>query len=416
MILRRLLPLVLLAACGGDKDPTGPVDTEDTEPTTTTESGTPAPDEVHGFVHVLRLGDDAFSDGDQTVAFAGFARDDLGSINYFACLIEGYCFTDLGASGGQPVVTVAYTNPILLDGGEVTVGTISLPVDPAYDVASTSDFAWPSGPAEIVIAGGSDFGPYSGGAEATFPVMELLTPSSTSLVPIAPGASLDLTWTPGGDGELLITVFSDVGVTFLRAEDDGATTVPANAFGFSGALGAASVVVSRMAYGGDSLDEYADFKWWVEDRRTVSLDFRNLGDIRELASTEWSEDCAGLKTVPSLAPGEYFLDTSAALDDLDLGYGNPLTDFATEGPEVFVPVDLLPGQQLDVTWRTTFGDASLYLLTDACDPASGITGADGTYANEEEAIDYTATVAETVIVVLDTFDRGSPGLVDIQVQ
>ncbi len=410
-----LLP-VSLAACGGDKDPPPPV-TDTEEPTEEPrESGTPVPEGGDAAISVIRYGQDAFSDADQTLAFATFVGDDAGSLNYLDCLLRGYCFTDLGAPGGAPEAVYLYAYPRFLDGGDVSVGAIDLPRDPAYDVASADGFAWPGAPAAISTTGGVDLGPYAGTAAVEVAEMELLTPSPTALVPMGPAQALDLTWTPGTAGDVLITVFARNGVSFYRPEDDGSTTVPANAFAFTGALDGVTALVSRIRYGSDTTDPTFGLRWWAEDTRVLYLDFRNLGDIEELPSTAWSEDCAGLKVVPPTAAGTWFVDTSAALNDLELPSKNPLTTYPTPGGEILLPIDLLPGQRLTATWRTTFGDASLYLLTDACDPDLGLTGSDESYQNEDETIVYTATSAESVILVLDAFDQGSPGLVEIAIE
>lgn len=408
--------LVLAIACSGDKDPTTPTtETEDTETTSPRESGTPLPSGGQAAISVLRYGADAFG-GEQTVALSTFVDDDLGALNYVDCLLRGYCFTDLGVAGTDPTLTYLSAYPRFLDGGDVAVGDVSLPRDPRYQLASTGDFAWPSAPAAISTSGGVDVPAYTGSGALDAPVLELTSPSATALVPIAPTESLDLTWTTGGAGEVLISVYAKTGTTFFRPDDDGSTTIPANTFGFSGVLDAATVVVSRVLTGSDAIDDTSGIRWWAEDARVLYLDFRNLGDIEALAPGAWSEDCAGLASVPPLGAGTWFVDTTAATNDVELEQKNDLTGFPTPGGEILLPIDLLPGQRLTATWRATFGDASLYLLTDACDPGTGLTGSDATYANEEETITHTATAAESVVLVLDAYDHGSPGLVEIAIE
>lgn len=413
---RASFPLLLAVACSGDKDPTTPTtDTEDTETTPSRESGTPQPSGGKAAISVLRYGADAFG-AEQTVALSTFVDDDLGALNYVDCLIRGYCFTDLGVAGTDPTLTYLSAYPRFLDGGDVAVGDVTLPYDPRYQVASTGDFAWFSGAASVSTTGGEDVPAYTGGGRLDVPSLEVLSPATDTLVPMAPAQALDLTWTPGDPGELLITVYGKTGTTFFRPDDDGSTTIPANTFGFSGALDAATVVVSRVSTGGDAIDDTSDVRWWAEDARVLYLDFRNLGDIEPLAPGAWSEDCAGLSAVPPLGAGTWFVDTTASTNDVELEPKNPLTTYPTPGGEILLPIDLLPGQRLTATWRSTFGDASLYLLTDACDPATGITGSDATYANEEETVTHTATAAESVVLVLDAYDHGSPGLVEIAIE
>jgi hypothetical protein len=408
------LLVALLVACSGDeatKDTT--VVPTEPEPEPTNDSGTAPPTEARGSIWALRVSPDPFAPDEGIFGFSTFVEDDLGSINYMGCLFDGFCFTDLGATGGDPLVVQLTANPSFLDGGDVTLGPITIPA--SVDVGQADPFPWPTAPESIEIAGGDDLAAYSGPEEMTFPILELTSPAVSDFVEMLPGAPLEITWTPGTEGDILITVFSRTGVTFIRTEDDGSATVPANDFAFAGKIDAVSVTVARVLYGGDTIDDLAGFTWWAEDRSILRLDFRNTGETRELASTEWSEDCAGLTTVPSLVPGEYVVDTTGTLDDMNLELYNDLTYFETAGGEVFLPIDLLPGQTLDVSWLLTFGDAAVYLLTDACDPANGLTGSDGVYNNEEEEISYTATATETVILVLDSWDFGSPGLVNIEV-
>lgn len=416
----RILSLVsLLVACNGSKDDTSPSTDTDTEPETlptTSDSGTPRPQRGSIEVEVIRASATPWNPASSTFAALTYLEDDGDCINPLDFFFYGYCFTDLGAVGNQPTLSYG-PRQIFLDGGAGSVGDVEIPDDPNYGVDLAFDFEWPSAPGAIATEGGSDIPAYDGGLEASFPVMEVTSPSATDFVVMEPAAALEVTWTPGGAGEVLITVFAPGGSSFLRTEDDGSATIPANTFGFSGVLDGATVLVTRIEHGEEEIDEFTRVSWYGKDEVQLTLEFRNLGAIPTLDGTLSAEDCSTVGAIPPLTTGgQWYVDTHLATNELELDWYNGLTYFPTPGGEVLVPIALLPGQTLDATWRSVFGDASLYLLDAACDLDAGLTGSDGSYANEEEQITYTSAAGETVYLVLDAYDVGSPGLLEIEIQ
>lgn len=413
---RSLPALFLLAACSGSKDTPAPPATDTETPPTTRESGTAPPKGGSIEVELVRTGASPYAETPSTLAVLAYLEDDGGCLDPLDWFITGYCFTDLGAVGGQPTLSYG-PSQVFLDGGAATVGAIAIDDDPSYPIDAAFDFEWATAPGAISTEGGDDLAAYDGGLEATFPTMELTSPAATDFVTMAPAAPLDITWTPGDAGEILITVYAPTGVSFLRTDDDGSAQIPANTFGFSGLLDGATVLVGRVEHGEETIDELTRVSWYAQDQAQLLLLFQNLGTIPTLDETMAAEDCA---TVTSLAPlsagGQWYVDTHPATNELELDWYNDLTYYPSPGGEVLVPIALLPGQTLDASWRAVFGDASLYLLDASCDLANGLVGSDDTYANEEEQLSYTATAAETVYLVLDAYDVGSPGLLELDIQ
>jgi hypothetical protein len=410
-----LLPLAL-AACSGEKDDTGPTDGEPTDGTdkSTTESGTPLPSGTVSAVELVQNAATPYAPAG-TVAFATFLEDDAGTINPIDCFVVGYCFEDLGAVGSQPTVSPGVGDDFL-DGGTFSVGALDVPPDPQYAIAAAFDFEWPTAAQELSTTDSPDVPGYSGDAELVAPTMEVTSPVATSFVQIGPAEPLDLTWTPG-DGEVLITVFSAAGGQFFRPDDDGSFQIPAAAFGFSGVMDIAYVLLTRELHGREDVDALNAVSWSAQSTTTLYVDFRNLGGIVPLDAANFAEDCvAAPLATPITASGEWVVDTFAATNELELELYNDLTTFPTPGGEILVPISLLPGQSLTVEYRSTFSDASLYLLDDTCDLANGLTGSDQTYGNEPEVITHSATVAQTVYAVLDAYDVGSPGLLEITIE
>lgn len=112
-----------------------------------------------------------------------------------------------------------------------------------------------------------------------------------------------------------------------------------------------------------------------------------------------------------------------AASDTTLSTGNKCTGSLTRGPDPTYGVNLLAGQTLTaslVSTASTLEDVALYITTD-CDrlPASCVAGADILGASSTpETASYTATQAQRVYIVLDSYYSSTSGeySLDVSVQ
>ncbi|MFC1819435.1 MopE-related protein, partial [Thermodesulfobacteriota bacterium] len=120
-------------------------------------------------------------------------------------------------------------------------------------------------------------------------------------------------------------------------------------------------------------------------------------------------DCAMIYTCGSpliVETGTYSFDLTVAPSLINLS-SDGCTGYSTAGPEEVTRIDLTAGSYLEVSYQSD-GDAAIYLVSD-CSAASDtcLIGADEAIGGGEESLVYTASVNETVYLVLDEFSSTS---------
>lgn len=408
--MRTALALAFVVGCGTDKDTTT-VDTE-TVVVPTGETGGPVEEDLtgnDGSILLRQFEDDARNSGG-FVAVGLFLADDGGVLNTPGCLFFGdACLTDYPAVGysvdGESSFAWYYGADWLDAGQMITVGDTTLtdefngPV--RYYVGYTSSF----GPGDGAITLDGDLAPYAGTADFTYPsVVEVTSPDPSSLLVVgAESTALDLTWTAGGVGDLLVAS----GDRVLNLDDDGAESVPWADLGltFEGPLATAYVQVMRSTFadvdaGGNSVKVLAQSVQGVfvtyldETGRTELIDGYNV-----------AEDCESAKELAPLAPGSYWGNSTDNSDDHNMPLYNDLFGWDSQGNDKVVPVALAAGQTLSVTYRQAT-DGSVYILPDSCDVDDVLDGADFAYYIDLEEFDYTSSTDQVVYLVLDGYFLG----------
>ncbi len=114
------------------------------------------------------------------------------------------------------------------------------------------------------------------------------------------------------------------------------------------------------------------------------------------------DTCADASVSPITASGTYTGTLVGAGSDYDPDYES--CDVSGEGPDVAYAVNLSAGQILNAT-VVGDGDLSLYVLTDCADAADTcVAGSDDGYEGDPETIQYTATTAQTIYLIVDSYD------------
>ena len=94
---------------------------------------------------------------------------------------------------------------------------------------------------------------------------------------------------------------------------------------------------------------------------------------------------------------------------------NPITGWASGGPDGVIAVDLQAGETLSVTYWQIIEDASVYILPDPCDIDEALVGADDTFYGGEEVTDYTSADGGRYYVVLDNWADGGAFAVELEI-
>jgi hypothetical protein len=245
--------------------------------------------------------------------------------------------------------------------------------------------------------------PYEGSDDFTYAgAIEVTAPPTDQRMVIEPGDVVDFEWVGGGTGDVYLTV----GGTLHHLDDNGAFSLVIDDLGLSAPITETTARLARRtstrvdAAGNTIQVETISEQWFY-------LDYQDLDGWDEMVlDATWSETCDGAISLASIPAGQYYGDLTDMDDDHDLGYNNPTTGWASPGYEGVAAVDLLAGQTLTATMKQTTLDASVYILDSGCDPANPLAGTDDTLDGEEEVVEYTATIDETVYLVLDGWFEG----------
>lgn len=405
------LPWLLLAllACTDGKDPVDPVETDtETEPDTWDTAEEPPADYTGMFAHVVLLHYpvDAESEEPFYAAYGLFPEETLGAVNTALCVLAPAgdpCVSDLGAADGPATVVDAseYNATTFNAGDTISVGGVTLE---AFDQGAVIYFGTPEGwdgGGDVSFDG--DLAPYAGSDVFSW-ATQLVATAPDPLQRVAVGAepTLDFAWTPGTSGE----VYLRYNTGMLHLTDDGAYTFDLGELDLVPPVDGRIVILSRAtdtsfdAAGNAAHVTTSSEQWYY-------VDYKNDEGYSELLEeTHVAETCEAAKLLAAVPAGMYYGDLTDDEADYDLGDGNPATDYATEGEDEVLRIDLLAGQKLTAELRQPWVDGAIYLLADDCDTDDPLTGADATLFGEVEEIDYTATSDQTVLLVVDSFDTG----------
>jgi len=361
----------------------------------------------------------SFGFDDETYTAVGLFTDgDGGLLNMSHCLLlASPCVTELPAIGESitedPSATTFLNSIGFYDVGDpIFVGDHTLNIDPNYTVevyiSSLSGFGTGTG---IQLDG--DFMPYAGSDDFAFTDMiDATSPPIDAELVVGPGETVDFAWTPGGAGDVYLTVAD----TLHHLDDSGAFTLNVDDLELAAPLATVYAQLSRQTHtevdaAGNTLQVQTTSEQWY------TVNYEDLEGWTELElDVSWTEDCDGAKLISPIAPGQYYGDLTDLVDDHDLGYNNPTTGWATEGFEGVTAFDLLAGQTLTATMKQIVYDAAVYVLDDDCDPSNPLAGTDDTLDGQEEVVEYTATDDETVYLVLDGWFEGGTFSLVVDVQ
>jgi len=407
---------LLALACGGDDGETVDDDTtidglitfddDDDEPTDT---AVPLQDYtgMTGTIVVVHWPASVNSEDESYSGAALFTDLDGGLLNGAHCILYGApCVIEWPAVGESliPEIDTSFLNAaeFFEVGDAIDVGSDSFPIDPNYTVpvyiGVPTGFGTTGG-----IALDGDYMPYEGTDDFTYAgAMEVTSPPTDTRIEVTTGDSIDFAWTPGGEGEVILTVKG----TIYHLDDTGSFTLDVDDIGFFAPLDTTSVQLSRVT---NSEIDAAGNTIQIETRseQWFYIDFEDTVGWTELTlDNEWTETCAEAIGLPPLAAGQYYGDLTGMDDDHDLGDQNDTTGWATAGFEGVSAVHLLAGETLTATMRQTVLDAAVYILDGDCDPDEPLAGTDDTFNGEEEVVEYTATNDETVYIVMDGWFEG----------
>ncbi len=396
-----LLPLLAVLACNGEE----PID--DTGEDTDTDNGNEELTGQDGSIVVVHWPADSRAEEDST-ARALFLPNDNGVINLAECMIIGEaCLDSLPSEDSftsEPADTSWFDTASLIDAGSsITVGGFSLPItttqagDPFYEGFAG---AFPSGPQGLMLDG--DLMAYEGTDDFEFAgPIGLTAPNPLQDVAVSGGDTVDLAWTTGGAGDVVMSIDSRV----YHLADDGAFSLSIDDFEWLQPWDVRSLLLSRVnnvlvdAGGNDvrvqSMDQqwlylvYEDFTGWTE-------------------STEVSDTCAGALVA---SPGRYYGSMAGWNNDIALEnededtpeVENDITGWNTHDVDGFVGVGFHANRMISATFTNFDGDSSVYLMSDCDDVASMVAGADNTDGFGAETVDFVAQSDGLLYVGLDGY-------------
>ncbi len=119
--------------------------------------------------------------------------------------------------------------------------------------------------------------------------------------------------------------------------------------------------------------------------------------------------CADASAWPDYSTGglAMFGTLDGMAGNISLSNGNVCTGNTTVGVDSILPIDLLDGETIDVSYTQIQGDASVYLLEDCADPlGTCLTASDAGADGVEESITYTNSTGgnQNLRLVLDCYD------------
>ena len=348
--------------------------------------------------------------GEETLALYGLFAEDLGGLTGVAdCwpLGEGPCVGALPPEGGFVELTVGGpAGAAWLDvGGEVSLGGITAyrVVDPLTGTPHWfgEGAGWLPGEALGATFTGGVWGDYAGVADVVTPAaMGVTAPDPGVVAHLVAGGALDLAWTPGGGGDVVLVVDAPATRRLYHLADDGHFALAVDDLGLDELDPWVSLTLGRWAtdvtfLGGNRLELVARTEQPVTGR------FVDVGGRVEIAP---ADTCGA--SVP-VGPGAWWGDLSGAPAALDPGIAG-CTGYAATGPEGRLAVTLAPGEALTATFDLLDADGALYVVEACADADTCAVGSDRGGAGATEALTYanTGATVETLYLILDSWDAG----------
>ena len=409
MRVQHILALSLLFACGdkGDED-------FNTEPTITfgvdtADSSAPPLDLTGqvGSIALIEYGATAdFEAGNYAVGL--FSAENGGITNLASCLLFSGLCTDVIPALGQsavPVPNFDFMNSVYFyDVGDITAGDTTLSLDTGYQDNVFTGFPVSMGTGNAGISLDGDYLPYAGADDFAYATSLVTTsPDPLSKITVLPGEMLNIEWTAGDSGDMLLYA----GDTLYHIEDNGSYSLDIDALGLRAPLDNTTVILSRetnttVDATGNAIDVQTTSQQWF------SLSYEDTEGWDELiVGANFAANCTDAAALGSISSGQYYGDVALLENSHDLGDYNPTTDWATIGNDGVAKVQLLAGQTLTASYTQTVYDAAIYLLDESCDADNPTAGVDITFDAEEEVLEYTATDAITLFLVMDAWMEGS---------
>jgi hypothetical protein len=397
-----------LTACSGDDEPSDDnEDTDEAEPEPTGDTGSPPEEDLTGLtgsIVLVATAADSYSSGSY-FGYATFPETDGGMLNLAYCItgaapcldaIPGSGETALGADGSF-IFTEDSFDPgdLVVDGTTIRLNTTS---------PSASYFDWFTGYLSGWGTTGSfsldgDLAPYTGTDDFTY-VTELVvtSPDPEEYLTVDADDVVTFTWEPGTEGTMVLEFDN----TALVLDDDGSHDLDIATLDLEDTIDVRSVVLARVnTQEVDAAGNAVQVHTRSEQRYVLSY-LDTTGRTELVVDVNVAEECDDADTLDPLPAGLYWGDLTDADDDHDLEYYNDLDGYPSPGNDVVARIDLLAGQELNVTYAT-YNDGSVYLLDGDCDDDDPLEGADTEFNLDAESFDYDADEDETVYLVLDSF-------------
>jgi len=337
----------------------------------------------------------------------GFFVDDAhGIANLAQCVVDGAgCVTSFPAAGASTTEQgdISFIEGATwYDASAISVGSDTLALDTQYDPALVynGDLAG-FGPGQGGIGFGGELAAYSGTADFSYPdPMVVTAPDPMTPIDAAAGETIDFTWTAGTTGDIVLRY----GDTRKHLADSGSTSLAVDDLGLQAPFDSTVVRLARETQttidaGGNTVTMSASSEQWYY------INYTNTTGWTALAP---ADTCAAAADAAPTAAGQYFGDMSALTNTVDLGEGNTFTGYGTAGPDGFIVLDLAAGAQVTATVFQQGEDTALYLMTDCGDTSTVLAGVDDNTDGNEQLV-YTATDAQVVYLVIDSWELDAPG-------
>lgn len=347
-----------------------------------------------------------------TVAFGGvFVETRRGFVNLAQCVAfpDTYCAKELPDDADNWVDVFSFDEDLLdellardigpsvtlgsYEASKLRVGALEVYFDPAAG-------GLPTAGAGLDLA----FGPGEWGTVAIEDAiqvptpLEITSPETFTWHTFTDTAPVPFRWTPGGTGEVYLSILAAGNRRLYLLEDDGSFDLDLGGLGLFDAE-EISIALSRWTTANVDIDGH-------ELALQVQYDQWFYGAYRDLTGTELvpADTCQDAMGDLPVVPGTYWGTLDGFSNDLNPGNGG-CTGFAATGQDAVIPYVMQPWEFLTVTQGMPGDDASVYLLTQCQDTTTCLDGSDSAQAGANETVTwFNQTDAELPLyIVVDSF-------------
>lgn len=259
---------------------------------------------------------------------------------------------------------------------------------------------------------GGAWDPYTGTADVTPPTaMVVSSPPPTETTEFFSADPIHLAWEPGSKGDVMLLVTTQVERRLYWLEDTGTYDLDLTSLALPDQ---ASVQLDLGRWSLDGVDLDGDVvSLIVKSNQRLDGIWRSIG-ARDPVTVY--DTCAEARAGTPVASGNYFGDFTDFANDFRPSPGQ-CTPWNAAGQDAVIPIDLREADQLEISYRLTSGDASLYLTTDCTDLGECFTGRDAVLGGGTESITWVNEGADQrVYAVLDAFSTfDSDFTLDVQI-